>query len=58
MQKALLISILIATIVIPLRASRIQDRGKAIRKMDRQLFLFCALYVVGLVVMYPMLAKH
>jgi hypothetical protein len=54
-QKALLISILIATLVIPLRASRIQDRKKAIRKMDRQLFFFCALYVVGLVVVYPWL---
>jgi hypothetical protein len=55
MQKALLISILIATMVIPLRASRIQDRKKAVRKMDRQLFIFCALYVVGLVFMYPWL---
>jgi len=55
MQKALLISILVATLVIPLRASRIQDRRKAIRKMDTQLFVFCALYVVGLVVVYPLL---
>ncbi len=54
MQKALLISILIATMVIPLRASRVQDRRKAIRKMDRQLFICCALYVFGLVVLYPM----
>jgi len=56
MQKALLISILIATLVIPLRASRIQDRRKAMKKMDRQLLVFCALYVAGLVVLYPMLA--
>ncbi len=55
MQKALLISILIATMVIPLRASRIQDRRKAIKKLDHQLFYFCALYVVGLVFMYPWL---
>jgi hypothetical protein len=58
MQKALLISILIATMVIPLRASRIQDRKKAIGKMDKQLFVFCALYVVGLVVVYPLLGPH
>jgi hypothetical protein len=57
MQKAFLISILVATLVIPLRASRIQDRAKAIRKMDKQLFIFCALYVVGLVVAYPLLAS-
>jgi hypothetical protein len=56
MQKAMLISILIATMVIPLRASRVQNRGKAIRKMDKQLFVFCAVYVLGLVVVYPMLA--
>ncbi len=53
MQKALLISILIATMVIPLRASRIQDRRKAIEKLDKQLFIFCALYVLGLVFAYP-----
>ena len=57
MQKALLISILIVTMVIPLRASRVQDRRKAIKKMDKQLFVCCALYVVGLVVLYPMWAK-
>ena len=55
MYKALLISILIATIVIPLRASRVQDRGKAIRRMDRQLVIFCALYVAGLLFLYPLL---
>jgi hypothetical protein len=55
MQKALLISILIATMVIPLRASRIQDRTKAVKKMDRQLFLFCTLYVAGLLFLYPWL---
>ena len=55
MQKALLISILIVTLVIPLRASRIQDRARAIRLMDRQLLAFCALYVVGLVLVYPWL---
>jgi hypothetical protein len=53
-QKALLISILIATMVIPLRASRIQERRKAIKKMDRQLLIYCVLYVAGLVVLYPM----
>jgi hypothetical protein len=58
MQKALLISILVATLVIPLRASRIQDRRKAIRRMDKQLFVFCALYVVGLVVVYPLLGGN
>jgi hypothetical protein len=55
MQKALIITILIATMVIPLRASRIQDRAKAVRRMDRQLLAFCALYVVGLVFLYPLL---
>jgi hypothetical protein len=55
MQKALLISILFATIAIPLRASRIQDRARAVRRMDRQLFVFCALYAAGLVLLYPWL---
>jgi hypothetical protein len=55
MQKALLISILVATLVIPLRASRIQDRTKAVRRMDRQLLAFSALYVAGLLFLYPLL---
>jgi hypothetical protein len=55
MQKALLISILIATMVIPLRASRIQERGKAVRVMDKQLLAFSILYVAGLLFLYPML---
>jgi hypothetical protein len=55
MQKALLISILIATVVIPLRASRIRDRTKAFAKMDKQLFIFCTLYVIGLLFLYPLL---
>jgi hypothetical protein len=58
MQKALLITVLIATIAIPLRASRVQDRAKAIRKMDKQLFVFCALYVASLVFLYPWLGKN
>jgi hypothetical protein len=54
MQKALLISILVATMVIPLRASRVKDRRKAVRKMDTQLLIWCVLYVIGLVFLYPL----
>ncbi len=55
MQKALLVSILVATMVIPLRAASRRDRAKALRLIDRQLFVFCAAYVIALTVAYPWL---
>jgi hypothetical protein len=57
MQKVLLVSILIATIAIPLRASLVPDRTKAFRRMDRLLLVFCVLYTASLVVLYPWLGK-
>ena len=53
MQKALLISILAATIVIPLFASRGGSVKQAVRRSAIATALFCVLYWLGLMFVYP-----
>jgi len=54
-QKALLISILGATILIPLFASRGGTVKQAVRRSAIATVVFCVLYWLGLVVIYPTL---
>jgi len=60
MQKALLISILAATILIPIFASRGGSVKQAVRRSTIATVVFCVLYWLGLMVVYPALtaAKH
>ena len=55
MQKALLISILAATIVIPLFASRGGTVKQAVRRSAMATAVFCVLYWLGLLFVYPAL---
>ena len=55
MQKALLISILAATIVIPLFASRGGTVKQAVRRIAIATAAFCVLYWLGLLFVYPAL---
>ncbi len=55
MQKALLISILFATVLIPLVAARGGTVKSAVRRSAIATSVFCVLYWVGLVFVYPML---
>ena len=55
MQKALLISILAATVLIPIFASRGGTVKSAVRRSAIATAVFCVLYWVGLLVVYPML---
>lgn len=55
MQKALLISILAATIVIPLFASRGGTVKQAVRRSAIATAAFCVLYWLGLLFVYPAL---
>jgi hypothetical protein len=48
MQKALLISILVATIGIPIWAAKERNPGKAFKKTVFYLLLFNVLYVISL----------
>jgi hypothetical protein len=54
-QKALLISILAATILIPLFASRGGTVKQAVRRSAIATAVFCVLYWLGLLFVYPAL---
>ncbi|MDB4940925.1 MAG: hypothetical protein JWP97_459 [Labilithrix sp.] len=56
MQKALLISILGATILIPFFAFRGGTVKSAVRRSAIATVTFCVLYWLGLMFVYPMLA--
>lgn len=56
MQKALLISILFATILIPLIAARGGSVKSAVRRSAIATGAFCVLYWIGLVYVYPSIA--
>ena len=55
MQKALLISILAATIIIPLFASRGGSVKQAVRRSAIATAAFCVFYWLGLMFIYPSL---
>lgn len=53
MQKALLISILFATVLIPIVAARGGSVRSAVRRSAILTGAFCVLYWLGLVFIYP-----
>ena len=55
MQKALLISILFATVLIPLVAARGGSVKSAVRRSAIATGVFCVLYWLGLLFVYPAL---
>ncbi len=52
MQKLLLVSIVVATIAIPIRAARERSAHKAFKKTVVYFFLFNAFYVLALRFIY------
>jgi hypothetical protein len=56
MQKALLISILFATVLIPLVAARGGTVKSAVRRSIVATTVFCVLYWLGLLFVYPSLS--
>lgn len=55
MQKALLISILFATVLIPLIAARGGTVKSAVRRSAIATGIFCVVYWLGLLFIYPAL---
>ncbi len=55
MQKALLISILFATVLIPLIAAKGGSVKSAVRRSAIMTGVFCVLYWLGLLFVYPVL---
>lgn len=57
MQKVLLISILFATVLIPLIAARGGSVKSAVRRSAVATGVFCVLYWLGLLLVYPALSS-
>ena len=57
MQKILLISILFATVLIPLFTARGGSARSAVRRTAIATGVFCVLYWLGLVLVYPHLER-
>lgn len=55
MQKALLISILAATILIPIFAAKGGSVKSAVRRSAIATAVFCVIYWAGLLIVYPLL---
>jgi len=55
MQKALLISILAATVIIPIFASKGGSVKQAVRRSAIATAVFCVVYWLGLMFVYPAL---
>lgn len=55
MQKLLLMSVLIATFVIPSRLATRYPHGVGYRTLVRPFLAFCAFYAVALLYIYPRL---
>ena len=55
MQKAFLVSILLANVAIPVWAARDRNASRGLKKAVAGMLLFDALYMLGLMYLYPRL---
>ena len=55
MQKLLLVSILIATVAIPVQMSREKSRTEGVKRTVKWMVGFCVLYLLALMLLYPRL---
>jgi hypothetical protein len=55
MSKLVLLSIIIATMVIPNRLAQIKSRTIGFKKLKRWMFLCCLIYILLLLYVYPRL---
>ena len=55
MQKLLLISILIATVAIPVQMSREKSRAEGAKRTVKWMVGFCVFYLIALIYLYPRL---
>jgi hypothetical protein len=58
MQKILLISILVATIAIPVQMSREKSRAIGIKRTIKWMVGFCVFYLFALMYIYPRLEGY
>jgi hypothetical protein len=55
MQKLLLVSILIATVAIPVQTSRAKTRAEGVKRTVKWMIGFCVFYLIALMYIYPRL---
>jgi hypothetical protein len=55
MQKLLLVSILIATVAIPVQMSRERTRTEGVKRTVKWMVGFCVFYLIALLYLYPRL---
>ena len=55
MQKILLVSILVATVAIPVQMSREKSRVEGVKRTVKWMVGFCVVYLIGLIYLYPRL---
>jgi hypothetical protein len=57
MEKAVLLSLLIATLALPHQIARIRNRSVAYRKLRIWMFVCCLTYILLLIYVYPRVAS-
>lgn len=55
MQKLLIMSILAATVAIPVRMSAARNRADGLKRTIKWMIGFCVFYLLGLLYLYPRL---
>jgi hypothetical protein len=58
MQKLLLLSIMIMSLVLPIRASQEKERLVGMKKTIKWMALYCVFYLFGLLYIYPRLEGY
>jgi hypothetical protein len=58
MQTILLLSILVATIAIPVQMSRHKSRAEGLKRTVKWMTGFCIFYLFALMYIYPRLEGH
>lgn len=53
--KLLLMSLLIFSLTLPVRAAQDPGRARALKKLIRWMFIFCVLYLLSTIYVYPRL---
>lgn len=53
--KLLLMSLLFFSVILPARAARDKSRARALKKLLRWMCIFCVLYLLSAIYVYPRL---
>ncbi|GEM_PF-3529405 len=57
MEKAVLLSLMVATMIVPHQLARIKSRAAGYRKLKIWMFVSCFVYILLLLYVYPRVAS-